>query len=727
MFTMVKSRNYVQRLFCPLLLATALTSGASAQAPYGLDSRAPIGPYLNNTMPPYDGAFPFPEVLSATGAFSDVSNVVPTAGLIPFSVNSPLWSDGALKERWMAVPNDGPPYGPEEQIDFVAIGEYTFPNGTVFVKEFDLVVNEQTQEKKRLETRLLVRDENGAVYGVTYKWRDDNSDADLLPDGLNEEIPVITATGETVIHTWTYPSRAECLFCHNPPASYVLGPKTHQLNGNFTYPSTGRTDNQLRTMNHLGMLNPSIDESEIPDLLHSVVVTDSTQPIQTRMRSWIDSNCSQCHRPGGYGPGYDARFYTPLENQNLINTYVQFRDIPGSLLYQRDDALDATKMPPLAKNLVHEAAMAVLRQWIASPLEVLSVNFNQDNSHLAVRFNSYVDPATATVASNYSLDNNQVVTEAVMSSEPDTVILTCSPLVENFTYSLTTRNIQDTAPSANTVWLDRATPFLAQFPPSPVAHWLANLSTRVDVGSGDDASIAGFITRGGQTKRMLIRGLGPSLVSSGIANALSDPVLELYDNAGALIASNDNWQDNANQQEIIDSGLATTVDSESVILLRVPSDEVGIPYTAVLRGANDTTGVGLVEIYDLDFGVGPNIQNISTRGRVAVGEGVLIGGTIVLGSNSQDVIVRAVGPSLPVDGALADPLLELYDENGVLLRSNDNWRSDQEAEIEATMLQPTNDSEAAILATLLPAPYTAVVRGANDTVGVALVEIYGLN
>ncbi len=462
-------------------------------------------------------------------------------------------------------------------------------------------------------------------------------------------------------------------------------------------------------------------------MLHSVAVTDTTQPIQTRMRSWIDSNCSQCHRPGGYGPGYDARFYTPLEDQGLIDTYVHFRDIPGSLLYQRDNALDATKMPPLAKNLVHQAAMDVLRQWIASPLEVLSVYFYQDNSHLAVRFNSHVNPETATVASNYTLDQNQVVTEAVLSSEPDTVILTCSPLVEGFPYSLSTRGIQDTAPSANTVWPDRATPFVAQFAPAPVAHWLANLSTRVEIGHGDDASIAGFITRGGDTKRILIRGLGASLVASGVANALADPVLELYDNAGVLLTNNDNWQENANRQEIIDSGLAPLADNESVILLRVPSDDAGIAYTAVLRGAEGATGVGLIEVYDLDFGVGPSIQNISTRGRVDVGESVLIGGTIVLGSNSQDVIVRALGPSLPVYGALVDPVLELYDENGVLLRSNDNWRSDQQAEIEATMLQPTVDTEAAIVATLLPAPYTAVVRGANDGVGLALVEIYGLN
>jgi hypothetical protein len=723
----LKQPNQGRALPVILLLGTMLGSVALGQTPYGLDSRAPIGPYLNNTMPPYDGAFPFPAVLSATGAFSDVVNVIPTTGLIPFAPNSPLWSDGALKSRWMAVPNDGPPYGPDEQINFVPTGEWTFPNGTVFVKEFDLIINEQTQEKKRLETRLLVRDENGAVYGVTYKWRSDNSDADLLPDGLNEDIPIVDATGATHIQTWSYPSRTDCLFCHNPPASYVLGPKTHQLNGDFTYPATGRTDNQLRTLNHLGMFNPSIDEAEIPNYLHSVSVTDTTQPIQLRMRSWIDSNCSQCHRPEGYCPSYDGRFYTPLPEQNLINTFVKFRDLDGSELYQRDDALDATKMPPLAKNVVHEAAMEVMRQWIASPLEVLSVYLGQDTSHLVVRFNSHVNPATAAVAANYSLDQDQVITEAVMGDEPDTVILSCSPLVAKATYSLSTQNIQDTAPSANTVWLERTTSFVAQSAPLPVAHWLANLSTRLEVGTGDDAGIAGFITRGGPTKRMMIRALGSSLESKGITNALADPVLELYDGDGVLITSNDNWRDNPNEQEIIDTGLSPGSDNESVILVQVPSDDVGVPYTAVLRGANDTTGVGLLEVYDLDSGIGPSIQNISTRGRVSVGESVLIGGTIVLGSNSQDVIVRALGPSLPLEGTLADPTLELYDGNGVLLRSNDNWRSDQSAEITATMLAPVNDSEAAIVATLSPAPYTAIVRGANDSVGVALVEIYALN
>lgn len=703
-------------------------SVARGQAPYGLDARVPIGPYLNNIMPPADGAFAFPLVLSATGAFSDLSALNPSTGLIPYTVNSPLWSDGAIKSRWVAVPNDGPPYTGDEQISFVPVGEWSFPNGTVFVKHFELTVNEITGDRKRLETRLLVRNQDGAVYGVTYKWRADNSDADLLPDGLDEDIAITTSSGATRIQTWSYPSRGQCLICHNSAANYVLGLKTHQLNGDFTYPATGRTDNQLRTFAHIGLLNPTPNEADIPTYLKSVPVADTSVPVQYRMRSWIDANCSQCHRPGGIGPGYDGRFYTPLENQDLINTFVRFRDVDGSPLYERDDALDDRKMPPLDKHVVDEAAMTTLRQWIASPLEILSVYLYQDTSHLAVRFNSHVDPATATVALNYYLvDPDLTVSQAVMSSEPDTVILTVPPLTLNAPYFLTTSNVQDTAPSANTIWLQSQTSFNAQYMPAAAPNRLANISTRLQVGVGEDTLIAGFIVRGSPDKRIMIRGIGPSLSSGGITNALADPILELHDQTGAVIATDDDWGDNANQQEIIDTGIAPASPKESVILARLPSDDNGVSYTAILQGVGNTTGVGLLEVYDLDQGLGPMLLNISTRGRVDVGENVMIGGVIVAGEAAQRVIVRAIGPSLPVAGKLADPTLELRDSNGGLLASNDNWRSDQEAEIIATTIPPSNDLESAIVALLPPASYTAIVRGVNDTTGVALVEVYALN
>ena len=350
------------------------------------------------------------------------------------------------------MPNDGPPYAADEQISFVPVGEWSFPDGTVFVKHFELTVNEITGARKRLETRLLVRKAGGGVYGVTYKWRPDNSDADLLSGSLDEDIPIVTSDGGTRVQKWSYPSRGQCLVCHNAPANFVLGTRTHQFNGDFTYPSTGRTDNQIRTFAHLGLLNPAPNEGDIPNFMKSVSISDTTKPVQLRMRSWIDSNCSQCHRPGGFGPAYDGRFYTPLESQDLVNNVVFFRDIENSPLYVRDNALDDRKMPPLAKNMIDETAMANLRQWIASPLQMLSANLYQDSTHLIVRFNSHVDPVTATNPANYLIDQSVVISGVTVGPTPDTVILTVTSLGIAHTYTLTTSDVQDTAPSANTIW-----------------------------------------------------------------------------------------------------------------------------------------------------------------------------------------------------------------------------------------------------------------------------------
>jgi hypothetical protein len=708
----------------PVCYTFAIIASASlGQAPYGLDARAPIGPYLNAVMPSQAGEFAFPAVLSATGAFSDLATATPSSGIIPFQVNSPLWSDGAIKRRWLAVPNDGPPYTADEQIAFAPTGEWSFPNGTVFIKEFDLTINEATGERKRLETRFLVRDAAGAVYGVTYKWRADNSDADLLPGGLDEDITITNSSGQTRVQKWTYPSRSDCLYCHNQPANYVLGVKTHQLNGDFTYPSTGRTDNQLRTFIHLGLLNPAPREDDISTYLKSTSINNTTAPVQYRMRSWIDSNCSQCHRPGGFCPSYDARFYTPLDQQNLIDNFVKFRDLTGSELYQRDDSLGRIKMPPLAKNVVHEVAMANLRQWIASPLEVLSVHLYEDANHLAVKFNSRLDAETATVFSNYSLDQGAVVAAAMTNSDSDTVILTTSALVKNDTYTLTTNEIRDTAPSANTIWPGSRTSFTADFFEPSTDGRLANVSTRLRVGTGDQAAIAGFIVNSKMPKRLMIRAVGPSLAPRGITNFLADPILELHDSSGALVAANDNWADNPNNQEITDSTLAPASDSEAAILRRVAPGA----YTAIVRGAVDATGVALLEVYDLDGEPKSGLSNISTRGLTQTGADVMIGGLIVQGDTPQKVILRAIGPSLPVIGKLDDPMLELRDVNGELLQSNDNWRSDQEAAIIATSVPPTEDAESALVRTLAPGAYTSIVRGVNETTGVALIEAYVLN
>jgi len=204
---------------------------------------------------------------------------------------------------------------------------------------------------------------------------------------------------------------------------------------------------------------------------------------------------------------------------------------------------------------------------------------------------------------------------------------------------------------------------------------------------------------------------------------LADPTLELYDSFGQTIATNDNWGDNANRQEIIDSTLAPANDHEAAILITLAP----AAYTAVVRGGSGATGVALVEIYDLGMNVDSQLANISTRAFVQTGDDVLIGGFIVLGQQSGSVIVRAIGPSIPVPGALADPILELHDGNGVQLATNDNWRSDHEAEIMATGLAPSNNAESAIVTTLAPSLYTAIIQGTNGTTGVGLVEIYNLH
>ncbi len=252
---------------------------------------------------------------------------------------------------------------------------------------------------------------------------------------------------------------------------------------------------------------------------------------------------------------------------------------------------------------------------------------------------------------------------------------------------------------------------------------LGNLSTRLLVGTGDDALIGGFIIIGTQPKKVVARAIGPSLP---FPETLADPTLELHWSSGDLISSNDNWRSDY-EADILATGIPPANDAESAIVATLDLGN-GSAYTAVVRGANNTTGIGVVEVYDLDQTADAKLANISTRGLVQSGNNVLIAGTIVLGQVMQRVIVRAIGPSLPLAGNLADPILELRDGNGGLIRMNDNWRTDQEQEIIATTIPPTNDLESAIVETLPAngATYTAIVRGTNGTSGIAVVEIYTL-
>ena len=280
---------------------------------------------------------------------------------------------------------------------------------------------------------------------------------------------------------------------------------------------------------------------------------------------------------------------------------------------------------------------------------------------------------------------------------------------------------------------------------APIASQLTNISTRAFVQTGDNVIIGGFIVQGTGPKKLIVRAIGPELIPYGVPNVLADPTLELHDAAGARIASNDNWQRTiiggiitADQvTEIQNSGHAPTVATESAIIADLPPGN----YTTIVRGVNNTIGVALVEAYDLSVSIpSPSILgNISTRGFVQMDDNVMIGGFIIQGPVPKRVIVRAIGPELipyGVPNVLPDPTLELHDAAGALIASNDDWQhtiiggiitAGQVAAIQNSGHAPTVATESAIIGNLPPGNYTAIVRGKNIIVGVALVEVYDLD
>ncbi|MGH8092757.1 MAG: aryl-sulfate sulfotransferase [Chthoniobacterales bacterium] len=254
-----------------------------------------------------------------------------------------------------------------------------------------------------------------------------------------------------------------------------------------------------------------------------------------------------------------------------------------------------------------------------------------------------------------------------------------------------------------------------------------NLSTRALVGTGDQSLIAGFIVTGDTSKTLVLRALGPSLSNSGVTGALPDPTLTVFDSSGALIASNDNWETDPAAAAIAGEQLAPDNSLESATMITLAPGT----YTAVVSGQNGSTGIGLVEAYDLSPTSGSILANLSARGFVGTGDNVLIGGFIIGDVASSTVVVRALGPSLPaqeVSQPLADPMLTIYDTNGSEIASNDNWQDGKGAgNIQLNGLAPLHSSESALLLNLPAGLYSAVVRGANATTGVALVEIYDLH
>jgi uncharacterized repeat protein (TIGR03806 family) len=303
-----------------------------------------------------NGNTDFPQLLSETGCFSPTNPSLALPGLIPYTVNAPLWSDGAAKERWMALP-DG------TTIDADSNGDFEFPIGTVLAKSFRI-------GGQLVETRLLMRHDDGDWGGYSYEWNDQQTDAALLPA---DKLKLVNG------QSWYFPGRSQCMQCHTDVAKRALGPEIAQLNGEMVYPSSGIAANQLATLEHIGMFSAPLPD--VPGNLPALVaVNDFTHSAQERARSYLYSNCAFCHQPGGPGQGpQDFRYWLPDSQIGAIGELPTQGDLgvadaqliyPGrpdkSILSLRVHALDSSRMPPLATSMVDTEATDAIDEWIRS-------------------------------------------------------------------------------------------------------------------------------------------------------------------------------------------------------------------------------------------------------------------------------------------------------------------------------------------------------------------------
>ncbi|QDU39601.1 hypothetical protein Mal4_39470 [Maioricimonas rarisocia] len=325
---------------------------------YGLSSVQRAQPYL---LMPRDERDFLPQRLSETGVFSDTASITLAPGAVSYDVNSPLWSDGAKKDRWVFVPAG-------DAVTFEEQAPWEFPAGTVFVKHFALGKNDT-----RIETRLTVIKEDGTLYGVTYRWRASQMDADLVTAGYETSV-VVDADQQ---QRWFFPGPEDCMKCHTYAAGFVLGMNTRQLNREFRYAETGRSDNQLRALSHAGLFDAPVEEKEIASMDRLFSLEDESATLEQRVRSYLDSNCRQCHTTGGVNANWFADFSTelaemgvvdakPLNHMGLSGVKLVTPGAPDESIMLMRVTTEKTgyRMPPLGRLKVDRAGVDALRRWI---------------------------------------------------------------------------------------------------------------------------------------------------------------------------------------------------------------------------------------------------------------------------------------------------------------------------------------------------------------------------
>ena len=351
-------------------------SGASGPAAFGSDPRngdiliaETSANRVRRLIHAGGGSPAFPATLAATGAFSDVSKLVPAAGIVPYDINVHFWSDGARKSRWFSLPDLS------TTINYDATNNWLFPEGAVWIKHFDLeMIKGDPASARRLETRFIVRNSAG-VYGVTYRWGTSTTNATLVPDeGMNETF-LIQDGGTTRTQVWRYPSRSECLSCHTEIGGYALGFSTAQINRTFNYGSA--TENQIKALSDAGYFHVAAGAPESLPALKAA--TDISATLEQKVRSYLTANCVNCHQPGGTGNGnFDTRYFTPtlaaeLINGALLNDYgnssnrvIRPSSLEHSMLLTRISSLSTGRMPPIGSSVLDTNGIQLISDWILS-------------------------------------------------------------------------------------------------------------------------------------------------------------------------------------------------------------------------------------------------------------------------------------------------------------------------------------------------------------------------
>jgi uncharacterized repeat protein (TIGR03806 family) len=593
-----------------------------------------------------------PATLSLTGAFSNVATLTPAAGVIAYEPNVSSWSDYAQTRRWFALPDATGTFG------FSDDGPWSLPMGVIWIQHFDLELTRgDPSTARRVETRLLVKTATG-VHGVTYRWNNAQTDATLVPDeGVDQTFNVVE-NGVTRPQTWHFPNRAACLTCHTAAGGFALSFNTRQLNREHVFP--GGTANILSALAQAGYLNIAAlpSTAALPTL---AAADDATKSLELRARSYLDVNCAHCHQPGGTALGsWDARASTPLTVAQIVNGPLIDNGgnpanrvaLPGDPLHSRIVQRMATRgngqMPPIGSTERDLAGESLLNQWIiglAAPTVTLPpsrlVNLAArapvgdaasamiagfviapgSNRTVLIRglgpalavspFNLagvLTDPmltlfgpnsATRIAATNDNWVGTDASTFAAAGAFPLVTGSRDAALVADLPSGSYTVQLTGNGSSAGIGLVEI---YDADTSSGAVSSRLINAAVRAQVGSGANLLIPGLVISAGAPKTVLVRAIGPGIASApfNVPNALAEPVLSLFKGSQRLL-TNAAWNSAPNATAIRDTARAVgafplaEASRDSALLVTLPP----AAYTLHISGANNTTGVVLVEIYDV--------------------------------------------------------------------------------------------------------------------------------